>query len=71
MVRTRCFHCHGLASITGEGTKILQVGSTAKGKKKKKAKARFEGMACQAQEVGWKNKRKLKCNFGRSLTAWT
>ena len=39
--------------------------------KKKKAKARFEGMACQAQEVGWKNKRKLKCNFGRSLTAWT
>ena len=31
-----------------------------KGKKKKKAKARFEGMECQAQEVGWKNKRKLK-----------
>ena len=42
-----------------------------KGEKKKKAKARFEGMECQAQEVGWKNKRKLKCNFGRSLTART
>ena len=59
----------GLASITGQGTKILQVGSTAKGKKNKKAKARFEGMECQAQEVGWKSKRNLKCNLGRSLTA--
>ena len=34
VVRTRYFHCHGLGSIPGQGTKILQA--IQQGQKKKK-----------------------------------
>ena len=56
VVRTWCFHCHGLASITGEGTKILQVGSTAKGKKKKRLRPDLKGWSARHRKLDGKIK---------------
>ena len=37
MVRTWCFHCCGLGSIPGRGTKILQAVQCSQKKKKEKS----------------------------------
>ena len=29
MVRTHCFHCHGLGPIPGQGVKIIQAGKSS------------------------------------------
>ena len=56
-VRTQCFHCHGLASITGQGTKILQVGSRAKGgKKKKRLRPDLKGWSARHKKLDGKIK---------------
>ena len=41
VVRTRCFHCHGLGSIPGRGTKIPQAAQHNQKKKKKKKDSFF------------------------------
>ena len=63
MVRTRCFHCWGLGSIPGQGTKIPQA--VWHGKKERKKERKKEGREGGSRDGGKEREREGGREEGR------
>ena len=54
-VKTLCFHCRGVGSIPGQGTKILYA--TWQGKKKKKKLLKVKDLSGSKKSRGFRGRR--------------